>query len=74
MVFLGELHVVKENLHTSIPVPFRCCLSQIEARVLLAKLLHKFTFDLVPGQGHELLEEMTIKPMGRCRNYIRLAQ
>ncbi|XP_038072893.1 cholesterol 24-hydroxylase-like isoform X2 [Patiria miniata] len=46
----------------------------IEARVLLARLLHKFNFDLVPGQAHEILDEVTLKPMGRCRNYLRLAE
>ncbi|XP_033637695.1 cholesterol 24-hydroxylase-like [Asterias rubens] len=46
----------------------------IEARVLLARLLHKFTFDLVPGQGYGILDQVTLKPKGRCRNYLSLVE
>ncbi|XP_022088639.1 cholesterol 24-hydroxylase-like [Acanthaster planci] len=56
----------------------RNCIGQqfalIEARVLLAKLLHKFNFELVPGQGHSVLAEITMKPKGRCRNYITIRE
>ncbi|XP_022087544.1 cholesterol 24-hydroxylase-like isoform X2 [Acanthaster planci] len=56
----------------------RSCIGQpfalIEARVILAKLLKKFNFKLVPGQGFEILQELTLKPKGRCKNYITLAE
>ncbi|XP_038073902.1 cholesterol 24-hydroxylase-like [Patiria miniata] len=56
----------------------RNCIGQqfamIEARILLARLLHRFHFDLVPGQGYGIKDEVTLKPSGRCRNYIRLVE
>ncbi|XP_038044316.1 cholesterol 24-hydroxylase-like isoform X2 [Patiria miniata] len=56
----------------------RSCIGQpfalIEARVIMAKLLKKFDFELVPGQGFEILQELTLKPKGRSRNYITLAE
>ncbi|XP_070571349.1 cholesterol 24-hydroxylase-like isoform X2 [Ptychodera flava] len=37
-------------------------LSQMEAKVVMAKLLYEFDFKLVPGQSFELLERATLKP------------
>ncbi|XP_038072756.1 cholesterol 24-hydroxylase-like [Patiria miniata] len=63
-------------------IPFslgsRSCIGQqfalIEARVLLAKLLQKFNFTLLPGQEHALLEDITLKPKYGCKNYITLLE
>nr|XP_054763211.1 cholesterol 24-hydroxylase-like [Lytechinus pictus] len=54
----------------------RSCIGQqfalIESRIILAKLLQRFTFRLDQSQSFGILDELTAKPMGRCRNYITL--
>lgn len=54
----------------------RSCIGQqfalIESRVVLAKLLQKLNFRLVPGQNLGVRERLTLKPAGDCLNYITL--
>ncbi|XP_071495148.1 cholesterol 24-hydroxylase-like [Diadema antillarum] len=54
----------------------RNCIGQnvamIESRVILAKLLRHFTFELVPGQRFVMKHELTNKPIDGCRTYITL--
>ncbi|KAJ8045529.1 Cholesterol 24-hydroxylase [Holothuria leucospilota] len=52
----------------------RSCIGQqfalIEARIILCKILQKFNFQLVPDQSFGIFDELTIKPIGGCANYI----
>ncbi|PIK40642.1 putative cholesterol 24-hydroxylase [Apostichopus japonicus] len=52
----------------------RSCIGQqfalIEARVVIAKLLQKLSFSLVPGQKLGVKERLTLKPAGDCLNYV----
>lgn len=52
----------------------RSCIGQqfalIEARVILAKLYQNFDFKLDPTQSFEILDQLTLKPKGLCRNFI----
>eukprot|EP00057_Strongylocentrotus_purpuratus_P009900 XP_011664374.1 PREDICTED: cholesterol 24-hydroxylase isoform X1 [Strongylocentrotus purpuratus] len=54
----------------------RSCIGQqfalIEARIIMAKLLQQFKFDLVPGQNWNLSYAVTIRPDDGCRNYVSL--
>ncbi|XP_038071644.1 cholesterol 24-hydroxylase-like [Patiria miniata] len=67
----------EKNLFTYFPFSMgtRACIGQsfalIEARLIIGRLLHNFKFTLVPGQPRdEVLQEITIKPRQRCRNYL----
>lgn len=52
---------------------FNCFFSfQIEARVVLAKLIQHFSFDWVPGQSIGVIEELTTKPKDGCKCYVKL--
>ncbi|XP_041462631.1 cholesterol 24-hydroxylase-like [Lytechinus variegatus] len=56
----------------------RTCIGQpmamMETRVILAKLLRRFTFQLVPGQRFGLKTELTNKPIDGCKTYISLRE
>ncbi|XP_792255.3 cholesterol 24-hydroxylase isoform X1 [Strongylocentrotus purpuratus] len=56
----------------------RTCIGQsmamMETRVILAKLLRRFTFDLVPGQKFGIKQELTNKPVDGCKTYITLRE
>ncbi|XP_033634632.1 cholesterol 24-hydroxylase-like [Asterias rubens] len=65
------------NLYTYFPFSMgtRACIGQsfamIEVRLIIGRLLHNFNFTLVPGQDRDdIMQEITIKPRGRCRNYL----
>ncbi|XP_056401606.1 cholesterol 24-hydroxylase-like isoform X1 [Hyla sarda] len=65
-----------ERFSPSAPKPYYCyfpfalgprsCLgqvfSQLEARVVLSKLLQRFEFSLVPGQSYEVMDTGTLRP------------
>ncbi|XP_053553551.1 cholesterol 24-hydroxylase [Bombina bombina] len=65
-----------ERFHPSAPRPYFCyfpfalgprsCLgqvfSQLEAKVVLSKLLQRFEFHLVPGQSYEIMDTGTLRP------------
>ncbi|XP_038073597.1 cholesterol 24-hydroxylase-like [Patiria miniata] len=72
-----------EDRHLFTHFPFsmgiRSCIGQqfalIEARLIMSRLLQTFNFRLVPGQPRgDVLQEILIKPKGRCKNYITLAE
>ncbi|XP_071508650.1 cholesterol 24-hydroxylase-like [Diadema antillarum] len=54
----------------------RTCIGQnfalIEARIIMAKILRMFRFELVPGQSWDLAYAVTIRPVDGCKNYISL--
>ena len=60
----------KESISQAKYFPFslgpRTCigktLAQFEAKVLMAKVLHEFKFELLPGQTAEVIENLTMKP------------
>ena len=60
----------KENISQSKYFPFslgpRTCigktLAQFEAKVVMARVLHEFSFKLLPGQTAEEVENLTLKP------------
>ncbi|KAJ8045531.1 Cholesterol 24-hydroxylase [Holothuria leucospilota] len=56
----------------------RSCIGQqfalIEARVVLAKLLQRLKFKLVPDQDFTLMERLTLKPRDDCRHYLSLRE
>ena len=71
----------KEN-HTNKCCPlvtFLYCVScslycfQIEAQVVMAKLVKNLTFDLVPGQSFNYVRSITCKPKDSCRVYVKRA-
>ncbi|XP_075049329.1 cholesterol 24-hydroxylase-like isoform X2 [Mixophyes fleayi] len=65
-----------ERFHPSAPKPYYCyfpfmlgprsCLgqvfSQLEAKVVLSKLLQRFEFELVPGQSYDIMDTGTLRP------------
>ncbi|XP_072170240.1 cholesterol 24-hydroxylase-like [Diadema setosum] len=52
----------------------RSCIGQqfalIEARVLLSKLLQRFEFRLEQGQRTTIIDQLTSKPLDKCKNYV----
>ena len=45
--------------------------AQIEARVIMAKLMKYFSFELVPGQAFHFVEMVTCKPKDGCSVYVK---
>ncbi|XP_063957661.1 cholesterol 24-hydroxylase-like isoform X3 [Lytechinus pictus] len=54
----------------------RSCIGQqfalIEARVILGKLLQRFEFHFNQSQRTVMLDELTMKPLDKCKNYLTL--
>ncbi|XP_041469795.1 cholesterol 24-hydroxylase-like [Lytechinus variegatus] len=54
----------------------RSCIGQqfalIEARVILGKLLQRFEFHFNQSQRTVILDELTLKPLDKCKNYLTL--
>ncbi|XP_071504312.1 cholesterol 24-hydroxylase-like [Diadema antillarum] len=54
----------------------RSCIGQqfalIEARVLLSKLLQRFEFRLEQGQRTTIIDQLTSKPLDKCKNYVTI--
>ncbi|XP_054771710.2 cholesterol 24-hydroxylase-like [Lytechinus pictus] len=54
----------------------RSCIGQqfalIESRIIMAKLLQKLKFDLVPGQSWNISFAVTIRPVDGCKNFVSL--
>ncbi|XP_072181054.1 cholesterol 24-hydroxylase-like [Diadema setosum] len=54
----------------------RSCIGQafamIEMKVIIAKLLSRYDFCLVPGQDLDFQEELTMKPKDGCKTFISL--
>ncbi|XP_022090979.1 cholesterol 24-hydroxylase-like [Acanthaster planci] len=65
--------------HFPFSMGIRSCIGQqfalIEAKLIMSRLLQKFNFSLAPGQlRDDVLQEILIKPKGRCKNYLTLAE
>ncbi|XP_030201607.1 cholesterol 24-hydroxylase isoform X1 [Gadus morhua] len=74
--FKDPLTFDPDRFHTDAPKPYYCyypfalgprsCLgqkfAQMEAKVVMAKLLQRFEFSLVPGQSFDILDTGTLRP------------
>lgn len=45
---------------------------QIEARMLLSKIVQNLNLRLVPEQDFGIYDQLVIKPKGHCANYITI--
>ncbi|XP_033639772.1 cholesterol 24-hydroxylase-like [Asterias rubens] len=80
LVFDPDRHLKsKHDRHYFTHFPFsmgvRSCIGQqfalLESRLVMSRLLQTFDFQLVPGQERDdVIQEIIIKPKGRCRQYI----
>lgn len=69
-----------DGRHTFTSFPFslgaRNCIGQqfalIESRLLLAKFVRRFNFELLPGQTFDILVQVTVKPKDQCKGYLTL--